>query len=303
MNIERLIFLRFFTVASSDHIHPAVWNIRSLREDVFDRPNVLIAVRFPPEVLHVFTGHTTLCHHAEDETGSTAVIIVHRTTKFLFKELIGSGNGNKGISHISVNVCTTVLILFGGLDKRHKDTGQITSRRSVGQITTDEEVDQQLADFYYILVSYAKRLLMLNQIHNEQIRRSTLNTLQIQIAFTLFVGKGIRLVQNDTGIDCCIFSQLVQSGNRVLGDDLFIDIQHGRPGCNSAERILTVAFEEWSIELLPEGIVILPEETFLIRVFITEVRKDFSPAREIVVNITVAIDIQPGQKQVLDKID
>ena len=228
-----------------------------------------------------------------------------------FKYLVGQGVENiwknRMMAFASFCVLLVSLLLVGMSVLFYMNLtsmiGGVEDKNEVIIYMDEGTTDQQLADFYYILVSYAKRLLMLNQVHNEQIGRSTLNTLQIQIAFTLFVGKGIRLVQNDTGIDCCIFSQLVQSGNRVLGDDLFIDVQHGRPGCNSAERILTVAFEEWSIELLPEGIVILPEETFLIRVFITEVRKDFSPAREIVVNIAVAIDIQPGQKQVLDKID
>lgn len=71
------------TIAIGDHVHPAVRDVLTLREDVLNGPDVLLAVVLDPQVLLALCRYALLGGHAEDEPGHAGVVLVDGAAEFL----------------------------------------------------------------------------------------------------------------------------------------------------------------------------------------------------------------------------
>ena len=88
MHIDILVFLRPVEVAICYHLHPALGNVVSLRHDMLNGPDILIALCLLPEILFIFTCHAALFQHAQNETRRVNIFLIDIAIQFLPENLV-----------------------------------------------------------------------------------------------------------------------------------------------------------------------------------------------------------------------
>ena len=139
--VRSILFCKCF-IPTCYHIDPGIRNVFSFRENMLNRPYILIAVIASPKVRIDFFCLMPCLYAAKDKPCRFGILIINQAAQFAFKSLVRRRNRYQFFTNCRNCLYTTKIFYFA--DNIYEKLRELSCVRNVCDITANKESNKRL---------------------------------------------------------------------------------------------------------------------------------------------------------------